>query len=237
MGMIVAIEGADGAGKATVAGNLVARLGRAGRTAALMSFPRYGETAGGYALGEFLSGRLPRAVTPEAAAVLYALDRMESRDLILAAASRHDFVVMDRYIASNIAYQAAKVDPAAAEHMIAWIVELETSAFALPAPDISVYLDTPAEVSRDLIARKQLRAYTERSYDEHEQDEQLQRRVRSMYSAMAERGVLGRWVTVRTVAEGRLRSAEDIADDVAAAVLGAAAPGGAPDDSDRIAGD
>jgi dTMP kinase len=227
--MIVAIEGADGAGKATVAGNLVGRLTDAGRSAALMSFPRYGETAGGYALGEFLSGRLPRAVTPEAAAVLYALDRMESRDLIRAAASGHDFVVMDRYIASNIAYQAAKVDPAAAEGMIGWIVELETSVFRLPAPDLSIYLDTPAEVSRDLIARKQARAYTERSYDEHEQDERLQRRVRSMYSVMAERGVLGPWATVRTVTGDRLRSAEDIAGEVAAAVFRAAASGGAPE--------
>src|SRR5215217_2894060 len=170
MGVIVAIEGADGAGKATAARNVADLLAKAGRTSTVLSFPRYGDTVGGHVLGEFLSGRLPRPVSPEAAAVLYALDRFESRAVILDAAERHEIVVMDRYIASNIAYQAAKVEPDEAQAMIDWIVALETGTFALPRPALSIHLDTPLEVSRELMLRKHKRQYTERSYDEHEAD-------------------------------------------------------------------
>lgn len=219
MGLIVAIEGADGAGKATAAANLARLLEDAGRSSTVVSFPRYSETVGGYALGEFLSGRMPRAVSAEAAAVLYALDRLESRERVREAAERHDVVVMDRYIASNIAYQAAKVPPAEAEAMMAWIVRLETETFALPPPDLSVHLDTPLEFSRELMLRKNPRAYTERSYDEYEADEPLQHRVRSNYAVLASRSVLGPWLTVSTVCGEELRPAAEIAEEIADWVL------------------
>src|SRR5690348_753674 len=107
--MIVAIEGADGAGKATTAARLCEALNAVGRSATVIAFPRYGETVGGITIGRFLAGELAVPVTPRAAAVLYALDRLEWRDAILAAQAAHDVVIFDRYIASNMAYQAAKV--------------------------------------------------------------------------------------------------------------------------------
>lgn len=219
MGMLVAIEGGDGAGKATAAANLAARLAAAGRSATVVSFPRYAETVGGHVLGEFLSGRLPRSVSPRAAAVLYALDRFESRDALVAAADAHNVVVLDRYIASNIAYQAASVAEGEAAGMIDWITALETGTFALPPPALNIYLDTPVEAAQALILKKRQRSYTDRSYDEYEQDLALQRRVRANYATMAARGVLGPWLTVQ-VAEGEaLRTPDAIADEIAAAVL------------------
>ena len=148
MSLIVAIEGGDGAGKATAAAGLVERLAARGIRAELISFPRYAATVGGHALGEFLSGRMKRAVSPEAAAVLYALDRLESRAELVLAAERSQVLVMDRYIASNMAYQAAKVEEYAAGAMMDWILRIETDLFALPRPDLSIYLDTPLEVAQ-----------------------------------------------------------------------------------------
>jgi dTMP kinase len=217
--LLVAIEGGDGAGKATAAANLVALAQAAGRSATVLSFPRYGDTVGGHVLGEFLSGRLPRTMTPKAAAVIYALDRLESAAHLAALAAAHDLVVLDRYIASNIAYQAAKVPPEDVPALIDWIVRLETEQFGLPAPGLTIYLDTPLEVARDLILRKRQRSYTDRSYDEHEADLALQARVRENYAAMAASGVLGRWVTVRTVADGAMRSPAAIAAEIAGEVL------------------
>ena len=219
MSLLVAIEGGDGAGKATAAANLVARLQTAGLTAALLAFPRYGDTVGGHVIGDFLAGRLPRALTPQAAAVLYALDRFESLAAIDALAAAHDVLVFDRYIASNVAYQAAKVSPAEADALIDWIVRLETGQFGLSVPDLTIYLDTPIEVARDLILRKRQRSYTDRSYDEHEADVALQARVRECYARLAARSVLGRWITIGTVEGGEMRSPDAIADQIAAAVL------------------
>lgn len=219
MTLLVAIEGADGAGKATAAAALVRALGAAGLDAEVLAFPRYGATIGGHVLGDFLAGRLPREGSPKALAVLYALDRLESLAELRRAAARCDVLVFDRYIASNVAYQAAKVEEAAVPALADWIVALETGQFGLPAPDLSVYLATPAATARAQIAQKARRDYTERTYDEHEADAGLQARVRDRYAAMAAAGVLGRWLVVEPVADGTMRPPEAIADEIAAAVL------------------
>ena len=209
--MLLAIEGGDGAGKATAAAAVVRLLTAGGRTACVMSFPRYAETAGGWTLGEMLGGRLPREVSPRAAAVLYALDRLESRDVLLAAADAHAVVVLDRYIASNLAYQAARGDAGDADALMRWSWALETDAFALPPPDLSVYLATPVDIARRQIAMKRQRSYTDDAFDVNEADAALQARVRENYAALAAAGWAGRWVTVETVADGAMRSPDDIA--------------------------
>jgi dTMP kinase len=201
MSFLLAIEGADGAGKATASALVVEQLRAAGRTADVVSFPRYTETVGGWALGAMLAGTLPRGTSPRAAAVLYALDRM---------------VVFDRYIASNMAYQAAQVPADEADAMMAWIADLETGSFALPKPDLSVYLDTPAAIARGLILKKRKRSYTDDAFDAYEADTGLQDRVRTNYAAMAEVGLLGRWATVSTVADGASRLPAEIAAEIVA---------------------
>ena len=216
--MLLAIEGGDGAGKATAAAEVARQLNAAGRSATVLSFPRYAETAGGWALGEMLGGRLPREVSPRAAAVLYALDRIESRDVLLAAADAYEVVVLDRYIASNLAYQAAKVPADEAAALMRWIWALETVQFALPPPDVSVYLATPVDVARRQIAMKRRRSYTDEAFDLNEADVALQARVRENYAALAAGDLAGRWVTVRTVADGAMRTPAAIAAEIVGAL-------------------
>jgi len=216
MSFLLAIEGADGAGKATASALVVEQLRAAGRSAAVISFPRYTDTVGGWALGAMLAGTLPRGTSPKAAAVLYALDRMESRDHLMATMAANDVVVFDRYIASNMAYQAAQAPVDEADTMMAWIADLETRSFALPMPDLSVYLDTPADIARGLIRQKRKRSYTDDAFDAYEADTGLQDRVRVNYAAMAAAGLLGRWATVSTVEAGASRLPADIARDIVA---------------------
>ena len=211
---LLAIEGADGAGKATTAAAVVAALTAAGTRAEVMSFPRYRETVGGHVLGDFLAGRLPHRLGPREVAVLYALDRFESRAAIREAMARCDVLVFDRYIASNVAYQCAKVTPDEASELAAWIVALETQQFALPAPNLSVYLDTEIDRARALIAKKAQRSYTTRTYDEHEADAALQAAVRARYAMLCDGDMLGRWVRVRTAATGTMRAPQEIAAEI-----------------------
>lgn len=215
---LVAIEGGDGAGKATAGAAVVRRLAAAGRRAEVISFPRYAATIGGYVLGDFLAGRLPHPPAPREVAVLYALDRFESRDHILAAIARNDVLVFDRYIASNVAYQSAKVPDGEAAALMRWIVALETGQFALPAPDLSIYLDTPVDTARRQIAQKAQRAYTDLVYDEHEADMGLQARVRARYTALSETDLLGAWHRVAVIADGAMRAPDDIADEIVEAI-------------------
>lgn len=214
MSLFVAIEGGDGAGKATAARNLSALLESDGISATVVSFPRYRSTVGGVFLGEFLSGRLEVPVTPKAAAILYAMDRLESVSVIDEAALLNQVVIFDRYIASNVAYQAAKVAPEESASLIDWIIRLEVDMFGLRAPDLSIYLDTPIEQARDLMLLKEKRDYTEREYDEHEADVELQRRVRLNYTALTRTDLLGSWVTVNTVEQSYLRDPQNIAAEI-----------------------
>ena len=218
MAFLLAIEGADGAGKATVAAATAEALTARGLRAQVVSFPRYTATVGGHALGEFLAGRLPLATTPEAAAVLYALDRFESKSFLAEVGAACDVVVFDRYIASNIVYQAAKVPPERAAALMEWIVGLETVQFGLPLPDLSIYLDTPPGVARRLIAQKARRSYTDRTFDENEADDALQLRVREGYAALAGGTALGRWSRVATVRDGASRPPAELAAEVVAAI-------------------
>lgn len=214
MGELIAIEGADGVGKNTAARGLCAALQASGRSATVLGFPRYGETVAGVTIGRMLAGELPVPVTPHAAAVLYALDRLEWRDALLEAQAGHDVVVLDRYIASNMAYQGAKLGGDEGRALMDWILALETGQFALPRPRLSIYLDTPWDLARELILQKAQRSYTTRSFDEYEADIALQQRVRGNYEAIVAADLLGPWRVVRASEGGAMRAPEAIVEEI-----------------------
>src|SRR3954470_23833003 len=99
MGKILVIEGADGVGKNTASKGVRDALNASGRRATVIGFPRYGETIGGVTIGRFLAGEMAVPVTPRAAAVLYALDRLEWLPRIEEALAANDVLIFDRYIA------------------------------------------------------------------------------------------------------------------------------------------
>jgi dTMP kinase len=219
MSLLVAIEGADGAGKATAAANLCEQLVTRGYSASVISFPRYQQTVGGVALGEFLSGRMPVPVTAKAAAVLYALDRLESVQFVAEAAAANDVIVFDRYVASNMVYQAAKVPAEEAAELMRWIYQLEIETFGVLPPDLSIYIDTPLEAAKKLMMLKSARSYTDRKYDEHEADTVLQEAVRRNYADMAQMGLAGPWQVVQTTSPSGLRLPVEIATEILGHVL------------------
>ncbi len=219
MGFLLAIEGADGAGKGTATAAVVEALRARGTTATSMSFPRYTDTSAGWVLGEYLGDRLPRIMTPQAAAAFYALDRFESRDALTDAVERNEVVVLDRYIASNIVYQAARVPAGGASALMAWIVALEIGQFALPRPDLSIYLDTPPAAARAHVLLKHRRSYTDQALDTYEMDDALQARVRSLYDELTRTDLIGEWTRVETVDDDRIRTPAAIADEIVGIVV------------------
>lgn len=214
MGIIVAIEGADGVGKNTTSRLLCETLQAQGKTATVIGFPRYGETVAGVTIGRYLAGDMPVPVSPHAAATLYALDRFEWRDQILTAVAAHDVLIFDRYVASNMAYQGARVPAEESHALMEWILALETGQFALPAPALSIYLNTPWDLARALILQKAERSYTDKSFDAYEADVALQQRVRANYETIVESAMLGPWQMVHASAEGAMRPPADIVGDI-----------------------
>ncbi len=213
-GRILAIEGGDGAGKRTISEALRDRLVADGLRAKVISFPRYQDTLGGRAIGEFLAHRAPAPADPRAVAVFYAADRFESKALIQELLQENDFLIVDRYVGSNVAYQAAKVAPEERQAIVDWIVDLEFGCFALPRPVLSVFLDTPVEVARRLVGKKDARSYTDRVLDRHEEDLELQRKVVETYGRLAADEIVSPWLVVSPLRNGALRLPRDLADEI-----------------------
>lgn len=217
MALLVAIEGIDGAGKGTQARRLVERLEAAGRRVQLLSFPRYGETLFGRAVGDFLNGRFGKLdeVNPFLVSLLYAGDRFESRDLLAQALASNDCVVLDRYVASNSAHQGSKVSGDERAQLLDWIEQIEFGVYALPCPDLTILLDLPAADAQGLIAQKQARTYTDKKADLHEADAAYLERVRDVYLELAKGSG---WHRVDVVRNGALRSVDEIGEEILAHV-------------------
>jgi dTMP kinase len=215
VGYLVAIEGIDGSGKGTQAQRLLAHLQTAGRRAALLSFPRYEATFFGRAVGEYLNGAFGSLgqVHPFFSALLFAGDRFESRDILCEAVAAHDVVVLDRYVASNIAHKAARLDGAARQRLIEAIEYLEFEVYRLPRPDLVVLLDLSVPVAQRLIATKPRRTYTQRPADIQEADPNYLAAVRELYLELAGRDP--EWSVISCERQGTVRSVEDIADEIA----------------------
>lgn len=213
--MLVAIEGIDAAGKNTQAGLLRTRAEASGLSSAVLSFPRYGETRFAGFVADYLNGKYGDlgAVGPHFAGLLYAGDRMESRDAIRSFAETHDLVIFDRYVASNLAYQAAKLEPHRRDEFITWLAGIEYDIHGLPAADVTVLLDVPPATAAQLMTRKRERSYTAAVRDLHEQDLKYLSRCREVYHELAHANFRSKWMVVEcTDAEGEMRPPNEISD-------------------------
>lgn len=223
MGLLVAIEGIDGSGKGTQATRLRDSLRSTGLRCELLSFPRYRDTQFGAKIGDFLNGRFGNLdqVSPFLVSLLFAGDRFESRKLLLQAVADNDIVVCDRYVASNIGHQAAKVDGAERQELIRWVQYIEHELYELPHADHTIFLDLPARHATKLIALKAQRSYTDQAADLQEADAVYLQRVHDVYAqlASAETG----WLRIECLQGEQIKSIDQIAQEVQQALQDAIA--------------
>ncbi|HEY7051398.1 MAG TPA: dTMP kinase [Mycobacterium sp.] len=192
--MLIAIEGVDGAGKRTLCDGLRGVLESHGKSVAALAFPRYGHSVAADLAAEALHGQHgDLAASVYAMAVLFALDRAGARDEIDHLRAAYDVVILDRYVASNAAYTAARLHQPAGGEAVEWVRHLEYDRLMLPAPDRQVLLDVPAELAAQ---RAQTRETEDvgRTRDAYERDDELQRRTGEVYAGLADMGFGGRWL-------------------------------------------
>jgi len=213
--VLIAIEGIDGSGKGTQARRLHEWLPTQGHSASLISFPRYSDTHFGATIGRFLNGEFGQLdqVDPHLAATLYAADRFESKSVLVDQLASHDVVVADRYVPSNMAHQGAKRLGKERQKLQDWISKVEYDVFQLPRADLVIHLDLPAETAQELIAKKSKRDYTDKAADLQEADRDYLDSVRQSYLELASREEA--WRTVTLLDGDRLRSIEEIGEEIA----------------------
>jgi dTMP kinase len=194
--VLIAIEGVDGAGKRTLTDGLSSAFTVAGKSVTTLAFPRYGQSVAADVAAEALHGRHgDLASSVYAMAMLFALDRAGGAAQIRELCRDHDVVILDRYVASNAAYSAARLHQDADGEVVGWVHEIEYQRLQLPAPDWQVLLG----VSTELAAQRALQRAREdasRSRDAYERDNALQQRTGAVYAGLAAVGFGGRWLVV-----------------------------------------
>ncbi|OBI72496.1 dTMP kinase [Mycobacterium sp. E740] len=191
--MLIVIEGVDGAGKRTLTNGLRTAFEAAGRTVASLAFPRYGRSVEADVAAEALHGAHgDLADSVYAMAVLFALDRQRAAAEIERLRDEYDVVILDRYVASNAAYSAARLHQGADGDVVDWVRVFEYERLALPRPDAQILLAVPTELAAQ---RAEHRANTEadRPKDAYERDGGLQQRTSDVYAALAAGAWCGRW--------------------------------------------
>ena len=185
------IEGVDGAGKSTQIKMLHDFLTQKGYNCEYMHFPRtdapyFGELIARFLRGEF--GSLNN-VDPYLVAMLYAGDRKDASEIISNWLKEGKVVLLDRYTYSNIAYQCAKLhDVQSQDELMRWILSLEFSHFAIPKPDLNIFLDVPFAFTEKKLSAARTgddRNYLNGTRDIHEESLTFQKNVRDIYLRVA----------------------------------------------------
>ncbi|MBR4151971.1 MAG: deoxynucleoside kinase [Selenomonadaceae bacterium] len=211
MGKLIVIEGSDGSGKATQTRKLFDRLSDLEGKVKRLSFPNYESESSAlirmYLRGDF--GGTAEEVNPYAAATFYAVDRFASYSEWKDFYEAGGIVLSDRYVESNMVYQAAKLSKKGDRtKFLTWLEDLEYNRYGLPRSDLTIFLDMPPEVSA--ILRK------ERGRDDiHESDAAYMAKIYTTYKELAKKY---NWKVVDCAKGIQPRSTTDIHENVLALV-------------------
>ena len=210
-GFFIVLEGSDGAGKGTQFRLLAERLKAVGYDVEVFDFPRY-EHESSYFVRRYLNGDYGPAdkISPYSASLFFALARFEAADKIRNALAEGKIVLANRYVGSNMAHMGAKIkDPLEQRSFFVWEDSLEFQLLKLPRPNMNIFLKVPAEISYELIAKKDARSYTAKNRDEHESDMEHLRSAVDTYSLLCQL-FPSDFIAIDCVQDGELMSIPDI---------------------------
>ncbi|MGI6030925.1 MAG: dTMP kinase [Eubacteriales bacterium] len=213
-GKLIVLDGVDSSGKETQTRLLAQTLEAEGWPVKMVSFPRYDRPYSApvrmYLDGAF--GSRPQDVNPYAASTFYAVDRFASfREEWGSWLEQGGIVLADRYTTSNAIHQGVKLDGQQRLDFFRWLYQLEFEQMGLPRPDLVLFLDMPPAMAMQLMKERRNKATGGTQKDIHERDGEYLNRC---YDAACEACGFYGWRRVRSVVEGRLRSLEEIHQEI-----------------------
>lgn len=209
------LEGIDGVGKDTQAERLVLAAEERGIVACKLAYPDYSTPVGrditAYQRGDF--GEL-ESINPRLASYTYAVNRLETKPKLVEALKQHDLVVAARYAPSNVAFMSARVAKNERKDFQVWLEALDYTILGNTRPDHIVLLDLDPELAASLAAGRSLGRR-----DIHDENLEYQKKVREVYTALAEARSDWHVVDCSDNKLGGVRPIESIGDEISALVL------------------
>ena len=214
-GIIISIEGTDGAGKHTQQQLLAKTLKEQGYNVFEQSFPHYESDSSApvkmYLGGEF--GASANCLDAYQASTLYAVDRMCTyKKTIEPHYENGEIILFDRYVQSNFIHQCSKIeDEDEKQEFISWEEDFEYNLLGLPRPNIVFFIEMPVEKSLEL-ARSRADYKTGGKKDIHEEDPtHLQKSYDNGLNLAKKLG----WTIIHCVDDsGNLKTIEDIHSEI-----------------------
>lgn len=183
-GKLIAVEGADKAGKHTQVMKIVEYLRGRGIAAETLDFPQYNSYFGRF-IKDYLNGKFgpTRQLPAEFTMFPYALDRQAHMPKIHKWLNDGKWVVLDRYTYSN-SFSVAKCDEREWAQKIQFMEETEFNHMGIIRPDYNIYLYLDPRISYQM-RNQGLKAYQNGRPDIHESDFQLLYDVSRVYRKIA----------------------------------------------------
>ena len=213
-GKLIVIEGTDCSGKETQSTLLVKKLNAMGLKAINLSFPMYdtptGQIVGGPLLGRKENGDCwfsegPVQLDPKVFCMYLAADRKYNFPKIQEFLNNGYYVILDRYVSSNMAHQGAKIaDPDERFNLFKWIDKLEYWLLELPKADLTIFLHVPVSISKELRNNR-------KSLDGNEKDDLYLQNAELTYIELSE---LYNWSRVNCSEFGKMKSIERINEEI-----------------------
>lgn len=213
-GKLIAIEGTDCSGKETQSTLLVKKLQAMGYKAIRLGFPMYDTPTGKIVGGPYQGGSSicdswfhegPTNVDPKISCLYYAADRKYNFPKIQKYLEEGYYVILDRYVSSNMAHQGSKIENKDERfYFYRWIDKLEYWLLELPKADLTIYLHMPYRFTKELMMARV-------ETDSCEKDDNYLIRSEETYVELSE---LYHWFTVNCVCDEKIRSIEEINTDI-----------------------
>lgn len=183
-GYMIAVEGADKAGKHTQVMKMVDYLRSKGIETETLDFPQYNSYFGKF-IKDYLNGNFgpTRNLPAEYTMLPYALDRLQHQPQLKQWLQDGKWVVLDRYTYSN-AFSIAKTPRSEWMSRISFLEDLEFNQLGIIKPDWNIYLYVDPKTSFDM-RNQGLKSYQNGKADIHESDFQLLKDVASVYLQIA----------------------------------------------------
>ncbi len=188
-GLFIAIEGGDGSGKGTQSKLLAEYARQEGYDVLEISFPRYGNDSA-YYVEQYLNGAYggTNDVPADLGVLPYAIDRYAASVEIRAhLAKPNSLVIADRYMASNLAHQGAKI--ADANERTLFYERTKTTEYGvlgIPRPDKNIVLVVPTNLMQENVDKKATRSYTANKRDIHEADADHLEKAKANFEELCE---------------------------------------------------
>ena len=185
-GKLIAVEGADKAGKHTQVMNIVNYLKTRGIPVQTLDFPQYKAFFGRF-VRDYLNGKFgaTRDLPAEYTMLPYALDRQQHMPLIKHWLDTGYWVILVRYTYSN-AFSIAKTPREQWDSKIDFLENLEFTNMGILRPDYNIYLYLDPRVAYEM-RNTGLKEYQNGKPDIHDSDFKLLYDVSDVYRHIAAR--------------------------------------------------